>query len=183
VATSESVLGRKISSSSGSWFTLHDFLVALVALAHARSALWLAGAALIRQLGAGWMLGMASGRRQPLKPPTGLVLEMSTEAAPPLCIWPCRRSPNLRKAGIGRVTAPCPWLPPCRFAAESFGGATAPLSTQVLSLLQECISAQLYHGLQKKLERFEAARSGGVSRLLAQGRRCGRWLARPSPGC
>jgi hypothetical protein len=49
----------------------------------------------------------------------------------------------------------------------------------VLSLLQECISAQLYPGLQKKLERFEAARSGGVARLLAQGRRCGRWEGCP----
>lgn len=82
-------------------------------------------------------------------------------------------------------------VPPSRpprarsFSAESFasGPSTTPLSTKLLSLLQESLTAHVLGELQRKLEKLRGvAVTPGTTLLLRKGRRCARVARRTAAG-
>jgi hypothetical protein len=74
-----------------------------------------------------------------------------------------------------RLTAANLHLSPPRFSAESFSSGSpsnTPLSSKLLSLLQEALGTHLLAELQRKLERLHAAAlTPGALLLLRKGRR------------
>jgi hypothetical protein len=65
-------------------------------------------------------------------------------------------------------------LLPCRFAAESFAtgpGSSTPLSTKLLSLLQDCVCSHLFPELQRRLEKLHGAVTPASQALVKRGRR------------
>lgn len=61
----------------------------------------------------------------------------------------------------------------CRFSAESFttGPSNTPLSTKLLSMLQDCIFAHLFPELQRRVEKLSSAVTPPAQALLRKGRR------------